>query len=362
MALTAMMASLNEMRGDYVRSAEDYRKTLKHDPKNTFAISGLVRLALQQSVGEAQKILRDSERAGVTPRLLRQDWAAVFLVSGDLPQARVLLQDMGDEASASPMTLAMLAMVMIEQNEVASVERTVLPRLAKLAEGKDAYFVQVVQGRVWQSKGQEGYRNARLCYQRAAALRPDVRALLDVILVLDVSLGDQKAAEAHALSILRQSPGHPYANYIIGSIRLEHGQYGDAETYLACSARAAEPTLAALNNYAQVLCRILKLDEAETVARRAVSCAPDRYEAWSTLAFVLASKSRWDEAAEALSKASARNAADTRLQLVDARIALGRGNRVAAEKALAAVAELKALSVADQRELKSLQEALGRLR
>jgi tetratricopeptide (TPR) repeat protein len=360
-ALTTMMASLYEMRGDFTKSAQEYQKTLENDPKNTFAISGLVRLALQQSVGEAQKILRAGEAAGVTPRLLRQDWAAVYLVSGDLPQARVLLQDMGDEANASPMTLAMLAMVMLEQNEVASVETAVLPRLVKAAEGKDAYFVQVVQGRIWQSKGKEGHRNARLCYQRAAALRPDVQALTDVILMLDVSLGDQKAAEAHALSVLRQRPDHPYANFVIGSIRLEQGQYGNAETHLARCAAAAEPTLAALNNYAQVLCRIRKLEEAESVARRAVARASDRYEAWSTLAFVLASRDRLDEASEAQAKARVLNASDARLLLVDGLIAVRRGNREAAEKALAAVAGAKGLSMADQRELASLREALSRL-
>ncbi len=359
-ALTAMMASVYEMRGDLKQSADEYTKTLAHDPKNAFAISGLVRLALQRSViGEAQKVLEAGEFAGVSRRLLRQDWAAVYLVSGDLPRARVILQEMGDEANASPMTLAMLAMVMIEQQDVASVETKVLPRLIKSAEGKDSYFVQVVQGRVWQNKGKEGYRNARLCYHRAAALRPDVQALRDVILMLDATLEDQKAAEAHALAILRERPDHAFANFIMGSIRLEQALYGDAEGYLARSVAGEEPALAALNNYAQTLCRIRKLDEAEAVARKAVARAPDRYEAWSTLAFVLVVKDRLDEASAAMAKAYALNSSDVRLLLVDGQIALKRGNRAAAVKAAAAVAEAKDLSAADRRELKSLQDALA---
>jgi len=359
-ALTAMMASVYELRGDLEKSEAEYKKTIARDPKNSFAISGLVRLALQQSVvGEAQKILEAGAFAGVSQRLLRQDWAAVYLVSGDLPRARVILQELGDEPNASAMTLAMLAMVMIEQQDTAGVETKVLPRLSKAADGKGAYFVQVVQGRVWQSKGKAGYRNARLCYQRAAALRPDIQALQDVILMLDVSLEEQKAAEAHALSILRQRPNHAYANFILGSIRLEQAQYGDAESYLRRSVSAAEPTLAALNNYAQTLCRIRKLDEAEAVARKAVATAPERYEAWATLGFVLVSRGRVDEAAEAQAKAYALNSGDVRLQLVDGWIALKRGNRAAAEKAASAVAAEKALSAADRRELKSLLEALA---
>ncbi len=362
-ALTALMAAVYEMRGDFGKSAEEYQKTIEHDPKNTFAISGLVRLALQQSVvGDARKVLEAGEAAGAPKRLLRQDWAALYLVSGDLVRARVLLQELGDEPGASSMTLAMLAMVMIEQQDTAAVEATILPKLAKAAEGKDSYFVQVVQGRVWQGKGEAGYKNARLCFQRAAQIRPDVQALQDVMLMLDVSLEDQRAAEAHALMILRQRAEHPYANFIMGSIRLEQGQYGDAETYLRRSTAGAAPTLAALNNYAQTLCRIRKLDEAETIARQATAHEPGRYEGWSTLAFVLAEKENVEGAAEALAKARALDRTDLRLFLVEALIAVKRGDADAAEKALARVGSESELSVADRREWNNLREDIERLR
>jgi len=361
-ALSAMMASLYEMRGDFAQSAAEYRKAVDRDPKNTFAISGLVRLALQQNVaGDAKKFLEAGELAGVSRRLLRQDWAAVYLVSGDLPRARVILQEMGDEATVSPMTLAMLAMVMIEQNEVASVETSVLPRLTKCKEGKDSYFVQVVKGRIWQSKGASGYANARLCYQRAAALRPDVAALQEVILSMDVALKDQKASEAHALTILRRQPRHPFANYIIGSIRLEEGLYGDAEAYLRRSVEAPEPTLAALNNFAQVLCRIRKLEDAERVARKATARAPDRYEAWSTLAFVLISQGRVDESSAAQTKAYLLNRSDARLALVDGLIAVRRGDMAAAQKAADSLIHIPDLSVSDQRERDSLLKEIQQM-
>lgn len=361
-ALTAMMASLYEMRGDFAQSATEYKKTLQRDPKNTFAISGLARLALQQSVvDEARKILEAGEAAGAPRRQLRQDWAALYLVAGDLPRARVLLQELGEEPDVSPMSLAMLAMVMIEQQDVAAVETKILPRLVKVAEGKDAYFAQVVQGRVWQSKGKGGYKNARLCFQRAAMIRPDVQAVLDMLLMLDVALEDQKSAEARALSVLRQRPEQAYANFIMGSIRLEQGQYGDAETYLKRSANSAAPTLAALNNYAQTLCRIRKLDEAVQVARRAVEHSPERYEGWGTLAFVLAEKGESDAAAEALAKARAFDQSDSRLFLVEALVAVRRGDLAAAEKAFSLVRDAAALSVADRREMKRLSEEMSRL-
>jgi len=193
-------------------------------------------------------------------------------------------------------------------------------------------------------------------------LRPDVQALQEVILMLDAVLEDQKATEAHALAILRQRPDHPFANFVMGSIRLEQGQYGDSEGYLRRSAEAQEPTLAALNNYAQVLCRIRKLDEAEVVARKATVRSPDRYEAWSTLAFVLAMKGRADDAEAAMGRAKAINANDPRLLLVDGLIAVHRGDFAAAEKAATAVDRAPDLSVADRREIKNLKEAISLLR
>jgi len=361
-ALTVMLASVYAMRGDYEKSASEYRKALQRDPKNTVAISGLARLALQQSVvAEARTILETGEAAGAPRRLLRQDWAALYLVAGDLPRARVLLQELAEEPDVPPMTLAMLAMVMIEQQDLAAVETTVLPRLAKISHGKDSYFAQVVQGRVWQGKGKAGHAHARRCFQRAALLRPDVLAVQDVILMLDVSLEDQKAAEAHALSVLRHRPDQPYANFIIGSIRLEQGQYGDAETYLRRSAQAPAPTLAALNNYAQTLCRIRKLAEAEEMARKATALAPERYEGWGTLAFVLAVRGEAAAAAEALATARALNPDDPRLFLVDGLLAVKRGDSAAAAKAAAAVGAKTGLSVADRRELQNLREEIARL-
>jgi len=362
-ALSAMMASLYEMRGDFKQSAAEYKKALERDPKNTFAISGLARLALQRSiVDEARAILENGEKAGAPRRQLRQDWAALYLVSGDLSRARVLLQEMAEEPDATPMTLAMLAMAMIEQDDIGAVETKVLPRLTKISKDQDGYFTQVIQGRVWQSKGKQGLKNARLCFQRAALIRPDVQALLDVLLTLDVSLEDRRTAEARALTILRQRPEHPYANFIMGTIRLEQGQYGDAEGYLRRSVADEKPMLAALNNFAEVLCRIRKLDEAEKVARQATELAPERYEGWATLAHVLAEKNLPDPATEALAKARQINADDARLNVVDALIAVKRGNPDAADQALARAGELSALSVAEQHTVTAVREAIARLR
>ena len=364
LGMAAMIAALHEMRGDFAQSATEYRKVLQRDPQNTAAISGLVRLTLRRNiVDEARAILETGEGAGASKRLLRQDWAALYLVSGDLPRARIILQELADEPDVSPMVLAMLAMVMIEQNEVNSVETTILPKLEKRAGGSkdNLYFPLVIQGRIWQSKGKAGYQSAQLCFQRAAAIRPDVQALQEVILMLDAAMENQAAAEAHALVLLRQQPDNPFANFIIGSIRLEQAQYEDAEPYLRRSAAAPMPTPDALNNFAQALCRNRKLEEAERIARQATKAAPDRYEGWSTLAYVLAMAGKPDAADEALAKSHRMSDADPRLFLVDALLAVKRNDPAAAAKALAAVGPETSFSVSDRRDLADLKAAIARL-
>jgi len=361
--LTALMAAIHEMRGDRDKSAAIYRQTIREDPKNTTAISGLVRLALQQSVvDEARKILETGESAGASKRVLRQDWAALYLVSGDLSRARVVLQELADEPDASPMSLAMLAMVMIEQKDIATVEAAVLPRLIKASGGGDSYFALVVQGQIWQNKGKPFFRNALVCFQRAALFRPDVQALQDVILMLVVAMGDQTASEARAFAILRQRTQDPFANFVVGSIRLEQGLFGDAEMYLRRSVTCPAPTVAARNNFAQALARMRKLEEAEQVARKNAQVAPERYEAWSTLAYILASDNRLDDAAEALSRAHALNKSDKRVYLVDGLIAIKRGDVTTAEKALSEIAPDDLLSVTDRRDFSLIKEEIARLR
>ena len=110
-----------------------------------------------------------------------------------------------------------------------------------------------------------------------------------------------------------------------------------------------------------MLCRIRKLDAAEKVARLATARAPERYEAWSTLAFVLATGGRLDEASEAQAHARSLNKTDVRLQFVDGLIAVRRGNRAAVEQAIAALSEAKELSVADRKELQALRQELEKM-
>lgn len=360
--LTAVMAAVYEMKGDTEKSRSYYKELIAADPRNAVALSGLVRLSLRDGgVEEARKILDLGVKNGVSARNMRKDWAAIYLMSGDLSMARTTLQTMADEPDADPMTIAMLAMVMIEQGEFAVVESKVLPRLVKKEKSSDNYFVLVIEGRIYQMKGKKWFPKARKKFQRAFAIRPDVVVLRDIIFRLDVAMEDRLAAEAHAVEILRVDPDHAFANFFMGSVALEEGDYGRAEGYLKRAAEAPEPTVDALNNYAQLLCRIKRTDEAVKVARRAVTLAPERYEVWSTLSYILLDTGDLKEASRALAKASSLNKTDKRLFIIDGLIALKRGDVVSVKRAVDALkGDEDNLPVTSLRDLQKLKDSLNR--
>jgi tetratricopeptide (TPR) repeat protein len=359
--LTAVIATVYEMQGEIVKSRSYYETMIAENPRDTQAISGLVRLSLQDGgVNAARLVLERGQENGVSSLSLRKDWAALYLMVGDLPKARTILQAMTDEHGANSMAIAMLAMVMIEQGEFSSVESKILPELIKMEKSEDNYFVHVIQGRIYQMKGKIWYSKARKQFIRAYALRPDVAALKELIFRLDVAMEDRAAAEAHAIEILRAKPNHAMANFFMGSVALEAGEYGKAEGYLKRSVEDENPSVEALNNYAQLLCRIKRNDEAVKVARRATKLAPDRYEVWSTLAYILQDVDQLDEASKALITASKINKSDKRLFIIDGLISFKRGDLSAVKRAVEAVGkESEHLPITSQRDLAILKKALS---
>jgi len=360
--LMAVMAAVYEMQGDIVQSRSAYEKLVADNPHDLQAISGLVRLSLQSGgIEDARMVLERGQSSGVSSLSLRKDWAALYLMTGDIPKARTILQAMADEDSANAMTVAMLAMVMIEQGDFASVESKVLPRLSKMAKSRDNYFVNVIQGRLYQRKGEKWYALARKKFLRAQVIRPDVVALREVIFRLDIAMEDLRAAEVHAIEILRANPSHALANFFMGSVALESGDYGRAEDYLKRSVEGENPTFEALNNYAQLLCRIKRITKAVTVAQRAAKLAPQRYEVWSTLAYVLQENGDLDGASKALIKATIINKSDKRLSIIGGLIALKRGDMDAVRRAVDMIEkdkDLKSLPVTSQRDLEILKKGL----
>ncbi len=346
-SLERTKAAIYLLQDDRIRTEEIYRGILEKNPQDQQAMQGMARLALSTgSLEKAKSWLEKIQKTGVTQNRLGVEWAAIHLAAGEnalaatnvaaatasFAQARMQLQETVDLEANNLQALGMLALAQLQQ---AAVERAAqrdpkqyfrevgqtIDRMDKIAGTPNQYFAQIVRAQLAMASGKEkeNYRAAREAFLRARALQPGMTKLNDVILQLDIALADQSQAEQHAQDVLRVNRRHALANYVIGSLRLQSGDYGEAEDFLRRSVES-EPLPVALNDLAETLRRVHRFAEAERLAREATGKAPSLYIAWETLAAVLMDQNRLPEAQVAMHEALLRNSNDMRLRMSAARL------------------------------------------
>ena len=362
------MAAIYSLADDRNKTEAVYQDIIKSDPNNRTAMLGLARLAVQEGALEKakawlEKAAKSDDRRGA----LGVEWAVIHLMNNDVPRARLALQEATDLQPKNLQAWAMLAMVQIQQNETDEIEKIILPKMEGIAGTVDNYFVQITRAQLYMKKGGDSNakKPAREAFIRASMLRPDIPGVKDMILQLDIAMNDQAAAELHARQVLRTSRKHALANYVMGSLRLQEGAYGEAEDFLRRSVETS-PSAAALNDLSEVLRRIRKFDEAEKFAREAIKLSPTLYVAWETLGSVLLESNKdLNEAEMAVRKAMDLYKDDLRLNITLARIQLKKGE---IELARGTIRQIKnhqgGLSKYDQDELARLsdQASSGRSR
>jgi tetratricopeptide (TPR) repeat protein len=324
------MAAIYSLADDKGKTEAVYQDIVKSDPSNRAAMLGLARLAVREgALDKAKAWLEKAAKSDDKRGTLGVEWAAIYLMNNDVAHARLALQETTDLQPKNLQAWAMLAMVQIQQNEMDDVEKVILPKMEKVAGSADDYFIQVTRAQLWMKRGSDlsAKKTAREAFIRAAMLRPDIPGVKDMILQLDIAMNDQAAAELHARQVLRTNRKHALANYVMGSLRLQEGSYGEAEDFLRRSVEAS-PSAAALNDLAEVLRRIRKFDEAEKFARDAIKISPDLYVAWETLGSILLESNgkSLQEAESAVRKAMSLYKDDLRLNITLARIQLKRGD------------------------------------
>lgn len=338
-ALNAL-AAIYAMSDDKQKTSSVYQEMIANDPSNQAAMLGLARLAVQEGALEkAKSWLEKATKSDDKRGTLGVEWATIHLMNNDLVNARLSLQEATDLQPKNLQAWAMLALLQIQQNQTEEVEKVILSRMENIAGTADNYFIQITRAQVAMKKGKNFQRVAREAFIRASLLRPDITGVKDLILQLDIEMNDQSAAELHARQVLRTNRKHALANYVMGSLRLQEGEYGEAEDFLRRSVET-NPTSAALNDLAEVLRRIKKLDDAERFARESIKKTPDLYVAWETLGCILLEGSRnLDEAESAVNKALSLYKDDVRIKITLARIQYRRGN---IEKARETLSQVKA--------------------
>jgi len=357
------MAAVYSLADDRNKTEAVYQDIIKSDPNNRTAMLGLVRLAVKEgAIEKAKSWLEKAAKSDDKRGALGVEWAVIHLMNNDIPRARLALQETTDLQPKNLQAWAMLALVQMQQNEIQDVEKIILPKMESTAGTVDDYFVQITRAQLWLKKGSDlsAKKTAREAFIRASMLRPDMVGVKDMILQLDIAMNDQAGAELHARQVLRNNRKHALANYVMGSLRLQEGAYGEAEDFLRRSVDT-NPSAAALNDLAEVLRRIRKLDEAEKYVRQALKLSPDLYVAWETLASTLLEENKdFDEAEHAVRKALELYKDDLRVNLTLARIQLKRGD---VELARGTIRKLKSrqseLMPYDQEVLDKLSEQVG---
>lgn len=274
------------------------RQLLEKDPSNAAIMLSLARLDARKSrFEEAAALLERAQKAGVPKDRIAMEYAVMHLAAGEAGKARVVLQELVDLNPDLTPAWAMLAAVVMQQNDAKAVEEC--ERKLKRAKGQD-FITTVVLGQIALSRAQ--YVEARTYFDQALQLRPGTPVLLELLLRLDVQEGRRDLAEGHIRGLLLQDPGHAFANQVLASMQLERKEYAKAENSLRKSLERRKDPLV-MNDLAWTLQEKGELDEAETLIREALKATDKVGTAWDTLGMILFKRGRMPEAGEALQKA-----------------------------------------------------------
>lgn len=384
-AVMNMMAALYASESEGRKSREIYEQVLAKEAGNHDALIGLMRLELLDgnSAKAIEYLQRATEVAGDDPRA-NMEIALLHLMKNELAQAKAVLVKATDADRGNLQAWSLLAAVTIQQIDASKdeaekkklaneLENDILRTMEKQARGPADYYVQTVRAFILMRQGESQRKAARDAFVAAAKDRPDIEATGDIILGLDISLNDTEDAERQARDVLRRNRKSPLANYVMGSLALQKGQYAEAESFLRRSADAQRPVVLAMNDLAEVLRRTkdkdkdpaARLAEAQRYAEMATKRAPELYVAWETLASILLAKNdELDRAEECINKACelSRNEngkeTDARMLITLARIQLARGDVARGKTTLRKVASrIGELSDFEKEEFEELRKS-----
>ncbi len=283
------------MRGADAQSAAALRDLAEQDDSPA-AWLALFRLHLRRSdLAAAEEALERAAAAGADAALLARERALLDWTAGRRAEARQSLQTLIRSKADDYEAIALLAAMAAEAGEDTERDRL----LARLREAGPALSPDVLLtvARIELARG--AVAPARKALERVWRARPGDRDAQMLLLQADVLEGRRDDALARVGEILATDPRQPFANQVLGSIRIHDGDYAAAEAALRRSLEA-ERDPAALNDLAYALTRLNRPAEAIAPAREAIERAPAMATAWDTLGDALRRAGRPAEAEAAL--------------------------------------------------------------
>lgn len=333
--LRSVIADVYMQGNDRGSSERVYKEILAEDPGDHGALLGLARInVINGNAQKAQEYLNMAKAAGVPRERLLYETVALNLMVGDVPQARIIAQELLDINPNSPEAQTIMSVIYSQlyldaktpettdvalkgmQKSVAELERIM---------GPEDFQVLFMKGRM--NMVTKNYTESRNNFTEALqhAKTPNIVPILDSILRMDYALEDKTLALGHAKDILGRDPKHAFANYVMGSLALEREDSLSAEDFFQRSLDTEPDSVFVLNDLAVAKLKLGKIDEAEKLIRKSFTIDKEVYASWDTLGSILLIKGKIDEASDAFQTALRLNDKDLRVHLHVAQIHYRRG-------------------------------------
>lgn len=292
------LAAIYMTQGMEEESRKIYTRMLEKDKLDVRALMGMAELALRwQKPAEAKQYIERAEAAGATRAEVAQAWALYHMACGESSKARVFLEELVATYSGMTTPWHMLANVLLAQKDAKAMER--LSKQIKELPRQDFHTCRALA--LCAAMKDDGPAMREYLEQALMYKTRDVNTL-DLLVRMDMKEGRQDLAEQHAQELLRTHPDYPYANFVMGTIQMKRREYKLAEDSLTRSL-AEQRTPETLNDLAWAVLMGGRSDEAETLAKEALTRNNQLAAAWDTLGMVYLKQGKVKEAREAIQKA-----------------------------------------------------------
>ncbi|MDD4101033.1 MAG: DUF2723 domain-containing protein [Kiritimatiellae bacterium] len=272
------------------------------DDKDHFALINKARIAVERrDLPDAGLWLDLAKENGVPRNDIIWHEASILFIKGELEQARNMLNEVIPNRPNDILLWGLLGEILIKLNEYPELENRVFPSMHSASNKKKHYLMHVVRGYILKHNGPKDYHAARSSFLRALALNKNLTYVRELILQIDDVLDVPAFSEEDSKAMLRIDPEHPFANYLLGSVRLRRGQLELAED-LFLRSMMKERNATACAGLGAVMLKKGKLEVAETLLRHSLSLDNSRRFTLHTLAKLLLETGKLDEAEDILSQ------------------------------------------------------------
>ena len=272
------------------------------DDKDNFALLNKARVAIERhDLPEAGLWLDLAKENGVPSGDIIFHEASIQYLQGDIESARKLLNETIPNRPNDMLLWGLLGKILITLNEYPELTDRVFPAMRSASIKKEHYMMHVVRGHILKHNGEQDYQAARDSFLRAVTLNKNLKDVREEVLLIDDVLDVPAFSEEDSKAMLRIEPEHPFANYLLGSVRLRRGQLELAED-LFLRSMVKERNAPACAGLGAVMLRKGKLDDAETLLRHSLSLDPDRRFTLHTLAELLIKTGKLDDAEKIISR------------------------------------------------------------